>query len=81
MSRTPIQRAPPTYGPPTLLETQVRVMSRSMSGIASRSSKVSSSDLSTMPSMVSVQLVDVDDRYVEPGVDAVEVVVGDSAAA
>ena len=32
--RTPSQRAPPTYGPPTSFETQVRVMSRSTSGIA-----------------------------------------------
>ena len=53
--RTPIQRAPPTYGPPTLLETQVSVMSRSMRGIASRSSKVSSSSLSTIPSILSDQ--------------------------
>jgi hypothetical protein len=36
-SRTPVQRALPTYGPPTSFETQVSVMSRSTSGIASRS--------------------------------------------
>ena len=55
MSRTPIHRAPPTYSPPTLLETQVRVMSRSISGISSSSSKVNVSSWSTSPSMVSVQ--------------------------
>ena len=52
---TPSQRAPPTYGPPTSLETQVRVMSRSMVSIAARSSKVSVTSWSTSPSMVSVQ--------------------------
>ena len=31
-SGAPIQRALPTYGPPTWFETQVSVMSRSMSG-------------------------------------------------
>ncbi len=53
--RTPIQRAAPRYRPPTSLETQVRVMSRSMSGIASRSSRVNVTSRSTSPSMVSVQ--------------------------
>ncbi len=35
--RTPIQRALPTYGPPTSLDTHVRVMSRSINSRASRS--------------------------------------------
>ncbi len=48
-SRTPVQRAVPTYGPPTSLDTQVRVMSRSTSGRRSRSSKDSVSGRSTMP--------------------------------
>ena len=55
MSSTPSQRAPPTYVPPTSLLTQVRVMSRSTSGIAAISSKVKVSSWSTSPSMVSVQ--------------------------
>ena len=54
--RTPVQRVPPTYGPPTSLETQVKVMSRSMSGISSRSSKLRLISWSTSPSMVSVHV-------------------------
>ena len=46
---TPIQRALPTYGPPTSLETQVRVTSRSTSRRARMSSKPRSSSLSTRP--------------------------------
>ncbi len=38
--RTPIHRAVPTYGPPTWLDTQVRVMSRSTSSRPRRSWKV-----------------------------------------
>ena len=53
--RTPSQRAAPTYGPPTSFETQVRVMSRSTSGIVSSSSKVSENGRSTSPSTVSFQ--------------------------
>ncbi len=76
--RTPIQRAPPTYGPPTLFETQVSVMSRSISGMSSRSWKLKVTFLSTIPSMVRLQRVDVDDRDVEAGVHAVEVGAGDA---
>ena len=54
-SRTPCQRAAPTYLPPTLLETHVRVMSRSTIGMSSSSSKLIWSSFSTSPSTVSVQ--------------------------
>ena len=48
-------------------------MSRSISAIAARSSKVSVTSWSTSPSMVRRPVVDVDDGQREPGVDAVEV--------
>jgi hypothetical protein len=48
-SGTPSQRAVPMYGPPTSLETQLRVMSRSIRGRLSRSVKDSSVSLPTMP--------------------------------
>ena len=52
---TPSQRAAPTRLPPTSLLTQVSVMSCSTTFILVSSSKVRVTDLSTSPSMVSVQ--------------------------
>ena len=51
--RTPSQRAPPTYGPPTSLETQVSVMSRSIRSILVRSSNEKVCSFSTSPSITS----------------------------
>ena len=45
----PSHRALPTYGPPTWLDTQARVMSASVSGRFSSWSKVMSSSRSTRP--------------------------------
>ena len=53
-SGMPSHRADPMYGPPTSFDTQVRVMSRSIVGIAASSSKVKVTSWSTSPSMVSV---------------------------
>lgn len=55
-SRTPIHRALPTYGPPTSLDTQVRVMSRSMISRRNRSLKLSVTGRSTpLPWILSLQ--------------------------
>ena len=54
-SGTPIQRAEPAYWPPTSLDTQVRVMSRSIIGRARRSAKLRRSSRSTMPCTRSCQ--------------------------
>ncbi len=60
-TRTPRNRVLPQYGPPIGLETQVRVMSRSIIGIASNSAQVSWNGAATMPSTCSVH-VSVDTR-------------------
>ena len=52
----PSHRALPAYGPPTWFDTHTRVMSASVSGIASRSAKLISSGRATMPSIRSVQV-------------------------